>query len=271
MKKGLRKTPLDPRDISFHRSFGTVAKLLDNKEYTYDPGLPQPNQLTDGNQFGCRAYTLSHIAGNEDKAIYKPQYSCDKIASVEGTPAIQSGDMRLAMKVGQVYGVQRLDETTEQQAETHRRGAFYSVDKVNGMDWFDSFRLALRNGGTSINTGTMWFPEWENIGPDGILTSQFVFDGTWDTEDGHDYEICGEHIINNQPYLIALSWQGDNYGDHGRAYFSRETFNKVFDVYGTAGFVQPKAIPRDTLTIKLSMLQFLLYYLGRLISFKAYA
>lgn len=271
MQSGAKRTKLDKRDLSYHRSFGTVPMQLSLVEYNYDCGKTMPDQNADGLPFGCTGYTTAEVAGDEDDAIYKPAYTYQKTCYIEGHDTNRGCDIRTALKTGQVYGVQRIDETTDQEAEQHRRGKYYSVDKVSGCDWFDGFRLALRNGKRPISTGTIWFREWEQVASDGVLTSNFVYNGNPDQYPWHNYKICGEKVIDGVPYLIAKSWQGPNYGDKGWCYFSRETFNKAFDIYGTIGLVQPPFTPQDTFTIRLTMLQFVLAYLGRWIGLVAHA
>jgi len=271
MQSGLKRVLADKRDLSFHRSFGSVPAPLPLLDYSYDDGKTMPDQNADGLPYGCTGYSQADIAGNEDNSIYKPFYTYQKTCYIEGHPTDQGCDIRNSLKVGQVYGVQRLDETTEEEAKTHGRGKYYSVDKLDGLDWFDSFRTALRNGKRSISVGTIWFPEWHMTGQDGILTSLFVYNGNPNAYPWHNYAIVGEKTINGTPYLIAKTWQGRNFGDSGWCYLSSETFNKAFDIYGTCGFTQPAFSPQDTFTIKITILQFVIMYIGRIIGLTAHA
>ena len=159
---------------------------------------------------------------------------------------------------------------TEAEAKKRARGKFFHVDRVNGYDWFDSFRSALRRG-QSISVGTPWFPEWQGIGQDGILTSLFVYDGTPSHYAWHNYKLCGEKIIDGQPYIVAKPWQGKGFGDNGWCYIGREAFNKAYDIYGTIGITQTKAKKEDIRTIQLTALQYVLIYFGRMLGLKAYA
>lgn len=268
MISGTGPTLLDKRDRSYHRSFGTISYELDNIEYNYDAGLTIPDQMADGFPFGCTGYTQAEVAGDEDKSVYSPAYVYQKTCDFEGHPANQGCDIRNAAKVGIVYGMKRPGED-DNTALNHRRGPFYSVDHLEGYDWFDSFRAALRNGRRPISIGTIWFKEWGKP-QNGILTS-FAYDGNRGNYPWHNYKICGEKIINEQPYLIAKTWQGRGYGDNGWCYIPRDVFNKAFDIYGTIGIIQPPFAPKDVFTIKLTILQFALLYLGRLIGLKAYA
>lgn len=268
---GAKRSELDKRDYSFHRSFGSIATPLGLLEYNYDLGKTMPDQNADGLFQGCTGYTQAEIAGDEDSAIYKPFYTYKRTCDFEDHDYSQPCDIRNSAKVGQAYGVQRLDETTETEALTHRRGKFFNVEKVPNEDWFNTFRQALRIGKRPISVGTIWFPEWSLTGSSGILSSAFSFDGKWDTEGGHNYKICGEKTINGLPHLVAKTWQGPQFGDKGWCYFPRETFNKAFDVYGTIGITQPPYDPSQILTIRLTLYQFLLTFLNRWLGLKIYA
>jgi len=269
--KGTIRHLLDPRDYSFTRSFGVTKQDLPPREYNYDLGIRMPDQNADGYRNGCTGYTQADIATDQDAIPYDPIFTYEKTCLIEGHGPERGCSIRNSAKTGIVYGMKGEHEENDAQALTHRRGAFYSVEKVSGCDWFDSMRLALRKSGTSISVGTLWFLEWGETASDGILTPYFYFDGKWDEESGHNYKICGEKTINGQPYLIAKPWLGKNFGDNGWCYFSRETFNKVFDIYGTIAIIQTRATPQDIITIRITILQFLILYLGRIINMRAYA
>jgi len=269
MKHGAKRSILDPRDYSFHRSFGITYASLGLKEYNYDAGFGMPDQTADGYPYGCTGYAQAEVAQDIDKDHYAPSYTYQKTCAYEGHDTTTGCDIRTSARVGQVYGMQRPEETTESQAQTHRRGAFYNIEQIPGLDWFDSFRTQLRKG-SSISIGTIWFPEWAYTQSDGIIPT-FTYNGNANVYPWHNYKICGEKTINGFPYLIAKSWQGRHFGDQGWCYFPRETFNKAFDIYGTIGLIQGRYTPTDIVTVKITMLQFVLHYLGRIIGLQAYA
>lgn len=264
---GVNRVSLDRRDYALHRSIGTVAapQPMPLREYSYDLGKTMPNQLEDGYPYGCTGYTQAEIAGDEDKSIYKPAYTYEKTCMVEGHPMDRGCDIRISLKVGKVYGVQRIDEHTEQEAETHRRGNFFSVDKAQGMDWFDSFRAALRLTKCPISTVTIWFPEWLNPDEKGRLSAFFAYDGRPDDYNWHNYKISGEKTIDGQPHLEVKAWTGR------WVYIGRQAFNRAFDIYGTAGFTQSSMLPGDILTIRLTMIEFILYYVRRVLGLPNYS
>jgi hypothetical protein len=267
---GLVRTPLDPRDYSFSRSFGITATPIPPKEYNFDKGFGMSDQNADGYPFGCVGYTQASIASNQDGQLFDPIFTYQKTCEIEGHGMDRGCDIRTAAKVGQVYGMRPVYGFDEDSLK-YRRGAFFNVDKSPGCDWFDSMRIAMRRTASPLSVGTIFFPEWSNPGPTGILTEHFVWDGVWDTEMGHNYEICGEKLIDGKPYLIAKTWQGPNFGDNGWCYIGREAFNKAFDIWGTVAIVQTRYTPKDVVTIKISILQFVLLKLSKILNIKLYA
>ena len=246
---------------SYHRSFGTTAQPLPLMEYDYDNGPDTWNQNADGYTMGCRMYAISHISGDIDDALYDPKKNYDRLCAWEGHPITQGGQIYDALTFAAAEGLLRVGETTEAQAQTHRRGQPFYVDKVPGMDWFDSHRIAMRNEKVPINIGTIWFQEWTfTPAPYGLMTANFAFDGTWDTEAGHSYELCGEKTINGEPAIAVLAWIGR------KLYIGRDAFNRAFDIYGSASFIEPTAEPKDILFVELTILQHLVQLLSQYIS-----
>jgi len=264
-KNGTGPSKLDPRDYSFHKTFahyGAASPVnLPLDEYNFDSGLDMPDQNADGFPNGCTGYTQSNIAEDEDKASYDPSYTYLHTCVMEGHDYTQGCDIRTSAKCGQVNGMQVKGDTDLNNATKHRRGAYFSVDQAYQRDWFDSFRIALRNG-KPISCGTPWFPEWERMGTDGILPD-FTYDGNPNDVAWHNFAIKGETTINGLPYLRIKSWQGSNYGQNGWCFMSRDVFNKAFDINGTIALVQAEALPQDTVTIQLTLLQWALVLMGR--------
>lgn len=245
---------------SYTRTFGVLPEPLPLMEYNYDRGKTNPNQIEDGYYMACRGYTLADIAGDIDDAVYDHKGTYDRLSAYEGHSIEKGGMIMDALNFGCVEGLLQLHETTEAEAKKHIRGKPFYVDKVPGYDWFDSHCLALRKAKIPISCGTIWFFEWMNPPDNGILTSNFVFDGTWDSEMGHNYKISGEKTINGEPTLCVKAWLGRWF------YMNRKTFNKAFDIYGTGSWIQPKFSPKDVLYVKLTIFQRILQLVSRYIS-----
>jgi hypothetical protein len=67
--------------------------------------------------------------------------------------------LQSSFKSGVVCALQAVGETTDAQALAHRRGPYFEVTKLPGLDWFDSLWSALQMGTKPVSVGTVWFPE----------------------------------------------------------------------------------------------------------------
>lgn len=268
MNSGLKRPTLDKRDYSFHKTFGSIALPLPLLDYTYDIGKTMPNQNADGYPDGCTGYTQADISTDEDGDIYKPDYTYKKTCYMENHDTNQGCQIRNSLKSTQVYGLQRPDETTDTEAETHRRGQYFNIYDDGINDWFDSFRNALRTNKRPLSLGTPWLPSWERIGQDGIIPTVFTLNGS---ETWHNWAMVGEKNLGGTPYLIGKSWQGPNYGDRGFCYFPRETVNQMMEVGGSVAFTFAKANPQDIQTIELTIYETILVFLYRILNLSRYA
>ncbi len=254
IRNGVQKVRPDQRDLSHHRTFGAIVSFPD--EYNVDAGFPIHDQNAEGMPNGCTGVTQSGICADQDKVAYKPQFTYFKTQLMEGTEGQDVGcDIRDSLKSTIVYGVQAVNETTDLEATTHRRGAYYSVESVGDM--FDGIRSALLKSG-SVSMATAWFQEFEST-QIGVISDIFV--GA--PSSYHNWRVCGWKQINGVPYLIGETHQGINYGDMGFAYFSRATINKLLDMSGTGAFVLDKKVDNPA-NIQLSIYEVILSYLLRI-------
>lgn len=287
MKSGTHPHKLDVHDYSFHKNITpwvpriklglTITGTLASKEYTYDAGFPIPNQDLPDTRFnpplppipsGCTGECTTSICMDEDKALYNPKYTYDMTCMMENHDESQGCDIRNSAKSLTIYGLEAPGDTPTQTL-ARKRGAYFMIDLAPGYDWFDSFRLALRANGRSISMATPWFEEWEiATGIDGVLISTFDYNGIVSDYNWHDSKICGEIVLpSGEDALIDISWQGNNFGDDGKCYFTRETFNKAFDIYGTLALTPGPAIaPGDIQYVKLTILQQALVYLNDILA-----
>lgn len=262
MKTGVLKVKKDHRDYSLHRTFGTVSPTVFT-ECNFDAGFPIPNQDVDGFPNGCTGYAQKGIAEDEDKKQYIAKYTYDQTLAIEGifpgNPQFEQVgcDVRDSLKSTIVYGLQAIGETATD-ALNHRRGAYFAVEQIAGLDWFDSIRSALQTGQRSISIATPWFPAFENA-PLGIVQSPTSYDvstATW-----HNHKICGWKTINGVPYLVDSSWQGIEYGDKGFAYFPREIINQLMTISGSGAFTVAPFTGQNIQNVQLTILQTIVSYL----------
>lgn len=267
IRNGTTPIVLDNRDLSFHgsfRRFGAVGVPSFAAQYSADIGKTMNDQNSDGFPNGCTGYTQSDNLGDEYDSIFKPSYTYEKTCLMEGHDTTQSCDMRTSLKSTQVYGVQRIDETTDQEAEQHRGGKYFNVYDDGGLDWFDSIRSAVAGSQKGVSCGTPWFYSWEYI-QSGILPMPTVLELSNLPPIWHNYACKGWKTINGKPYLMIKSWQGPNYGDRGWCYMSREVANVVFAIRGAAVFTQPKFTPDQLYTVKLGIIETALMYIWRMV------
>lgn len=259
IQNGAKPLKRDSRDYSFHRTFGSLISFEEN--FNADAGFTMPDQNTDGYPFGCTGYTTSEICADYDKRMYDPVYTYKKTLLIEGQEVDGPCDIRDSLKSARVYGVlpkgMPPDDTV---AAQYRRGSYYRIEKTS--DWFDSIRSSLYMNKASVSVGTPWFPEW-SVTNKGRITGVINTDTTglsW-----HNWKVSGWKTIDGVPYLIGKTWQGNDYGDDGLAYFSREVVNRVFDISGSCAFVLLPYTPKDIVTVKTSMLEVVIDYLQRIL------
>ncbi len=292
---GTKPSELDPRDYSYHQTFGTTTQFP--LEYTVDAGLTMPDQNADGNPFSCTAYTTCDLGADQDNILYAPSYTYMKTLFSQGLPPTQQGsDIRPSLKTARVYGLlpaknvpdslvakpvnvtaKQENWPTELDAESgkleHRKAAYYNIYCDGGLDWFDSFRSAMIQNSADkrgISVGTPWFREFATP-INGVLPNNFAYDGNPYSVGWHNYSIKGWKQINGVPYLLVKSWQGSTYGDNGWAYMSRELCNKIMEVRGSVAFTLADATDKDTLSIKIGMYEQVLFYLYKILRLKLYA
>lgn len=291
-KNGTRPAELDPRDYSFHQTFGSVVSILLPSEYSVDNGVTMPDQIEEGNPYSCTAYTVTDLGTDQDGVIYSPEYTYMKTLFIQGLPPETNGsDMRPAMKTAKVYGllpkmnmpIDLLGKGEDYTANIshwpvdldkisglleHRKADYYNVYDDGGLDWLDSLRSALwlnKNDKRGICIGTPWV--WSSA-PAGFLTENFIYDGNPQSVAWHCWAIKGWTTIEGVPYLVGKPWQGKNYGANGFVYVSRETINKVMKIRGSAAFTIADARPEDVRTIQLGIIETILFYIWRILGLK---
>lgn len=276
MRAGTRPHLLDTRDHALHKTFPQFAaatpKALPLLEYNYDAGLTMPSQNEPNALFspplpplffGCTGYTQTDICGDEDETVYDPQYTYERSCDMEGHGYAQGCDIRTSMKALTVYGLRKQDET-QNDAQMRKRGKYFIIDKLRDRDWFDSFRIALRSNRRSISVGVPWFPEWWSVGPDGVLTSLFIYDGDPSHYLWHNAKVSGETTLDNgEPALLVKSWQGRSVGDGGWLKWDRATFNKAYDIYGTFSATPGLPVSKEDIRyVEITLYQQVLLYLN---------
>ena len=255
MKNGLKPIKRDIRDRSFHRTFGGITPITLPQEFTVDAGLTMPNQTADGLYEACTAYTQQELKTDLDSLLsdkYREHY--EKTLQLEGAPFGSGCDIRDSLKILiDFYGV----------------GAYYAVESSK-MDWFDSICSVMYTNFVqnkikcAVSIGTPWFKEWDVLDIDKTGIVPKIFNGDISAPSWHNWAIKGWKVINNEPYILAKTWQGTGYGDTGWAYYPREAINAVMKINGTGAFTIAPRNPDNVQTVKRTMLESLIRFLQQL-------
>lgn len=259
IKHGARPTKIDHRDYDFTKSFGSFKTVPFPAEYNTDAGLTMPDQDAQNNYFnppvpalpyGCTDYATAEVATDLDHTFGANNPM--KVENVTQANARGGYDIRQSLLVGVSLGF---------------FSGIFNVRAI-GQDYFDAIRTAMVSGGTerrSVSIGTPWYPKFELVGQDGIvgIPQSFSTAGLpW-----HNWKVCGWKTIGSQVYLVAKTWQGPNYGDHGLVYFSRPLINNLMAIPGTVAFTATTGVLPPISTISVTWLQWIISYARNLLPY----
>lgn len=272
IQNGAKPTAPNPKQLSFSGTFGTVshAAVLPDT-FDADAHLEQPDQNADGLPYGCTDYCVRELATSEEGVLFETGYNYGQSRTFEGKAGRNEGvSIKDAFKCATVYGLKKRDDPTVDPL-TYRRAPYYEVHPDNGLDYFDSIRSAMltayaKDGKKhAVGNGTFWLQEWEQA-QQGIIPTVFFYSGKPAQYPWHAWAFIGWEVKNGEVMLKAKSWQGENYGDVGYSYYPREVVNKVFDQWGTIALMQVRATGEDNKTVKLTLIEFALHYIGRMLT-----
>lgn len=287
IKHGTRPIPLDKRDLSYVRTFGSASLIDFPDEYSSDAGLTIPDQIAEMAPYECTGYTTTDLLTDETGIIYSPDYTYAKTCEVSNVYTDPQGaDIRKALKSAAVFGclpktlapfsaAEKGEEFVcqyknwptdlDNEASAHTIVPYFNVDRVSGFDWFDSIRSALwlsKAEKRSVSVGTPWFNEW--LYPqNGIIST--IMTGDPEELSWHNWKICGWKMIDGIPYLVGKPWLGKNYGSGGFAYFPRQVVNAFMGIIGTGAFTIRRATIADLQTVKYSRFEQVLEWLQQII------
>lgn len=248
MKNGLLPTPYDSRDYDFHKTFGAAVAPDFPESYNADAGLWMPNQNFGSDlfdpavppmPFGCTNYSQADLCADDDQELKNPV----RLEEITHANAKGGIDMRTSLNAAKkVFG----------------RTAYFNIRPTYPLDFFDAVRLAMwstKDEGRTVSAGTPFYPEWGNPIPDGRLAIPASFDTIqvpW-----HNWKIAGWKTIHGKPHLLCKMWTGPTYGDNGWAYMSRELFNAVMTVNGTAAYTMTKIGDADVQKVDFELVSFI--------------
>lgn len=250
MEHGTGPVAKDKRDYDYHKTFGTVSVPAFPENFSIDAGLTMPNQEADGLPFGCTSYTSSDLCTDEDGLTYD-DYSYLYHLTPPGTDS-EGREMRAALSTICKYGPKNKNGTVGP-----KRTAYFNIKASGIIDAFDAVRVAIystQDEKRGVSAATPWFGGF--FGP---IASTATFDPAYAS--WHNHAIKGWKTINGVPYLLSKPWQGPNYGDKGWVYFSREVWNQLMKIDGSAAFTLSKVAPGDIQTVGVEWVRNLVAFL----------
>lgn len=268
MKSGTRPLCKDRRDFDFFKShgFGALSAVPTlPSEFNTDAGFWMPNQeatltyailgfgsFTIPAMFeGCTNFTQADICIDQDKKFYNPL----DLEVITHANANGGADIRDALKAAVKLGWIK---------------QFFNVRATGVLDWFDALRIASYSAQPeirSLSIGTKWFPDFERVGPTGILPIPSNFNDTQAT--WHNWSAKVWIDKGGIPYLKCKSWQGAEYGDKGFVYMPRELVNALMNIPGSCAFVGSDLPKEDIVTVGSVWVQNIVNFVLNLLSKQA--
>lgn len=282
---GARPSRVKHTDYDFlknHRRFGVSGvRVKFANEFFSDAGLTMPNQNeTDAEYtpptppmpYGCTDFIQSELPTDITKQIHNP----NELEAITGANARGGYDIRASLDAARAIGWIK---------------QYFNVRAAGLIDFFDAFRLAQvagvnLNEQRSISWGTPWFPSWE----DAILKGKTImpmptndelrdiraqtslfgrFAGLWggtSTIPWHNSKLDGWTTKEGTLVYRNKSLQGNQIGEKGFIFFTRDVINMVMTIRGTVAFTasntekidSPQTIDVNTLQWLVSLLQTLI-------------
>lgn len=226
IKQGLNKIYPDAQDFSLIHTFGYTpydVAALPQSFSVYD-GRTIPDQNHPDWRFtpplsalplGCTAESGTFAAGLEDgtDALYNPQ---DLYMNTPPYLPVDGRGIREMLKALIEHGLMSVDGRIG-----NKRTAYFNVYGTNAIDDFDAARIAMwvnKDEERCIIVGTYFYQNFYNLATSGNLPTP-----SFNTAEAtlHCYVVTGW----NEKGLEAIPWLGQDYGDNGKCYISREIYN----------------------------------------------
>lgn len=213
------------------RTFG--ATEVDYTPFNFDAGYGFPDQNAEGQPEECTVITQTEVCQDQDRTQYDRAFTRKKTDLISGQDQ-GPYDIDDSIDAVCVFGVGKPGET-DAQAEERRRGRAFWLEKMPGMDWFDSAIALMRKMQCSLSFVSPWFEPFEEP-IDGLMPEHFPL--TWSKGvPGHNHKCPGIAVMAGQVVILDKSWQGPQFGVGGYTGWTRVAFNELMDIYGSAAFV----------------------------------
>jgi hypothetical protein len=236
---GLRKPKYDPRQFKFEKAFGAIPQTIPDEFIIGEP-LEIFNQ---GTSDMCVGFAVAGVSQLQEGVVLSPEWQFSKIKELMGGNLSSFGSdpqkgVKSAVNFGSLekkespYSLENKDRnfladyrnwdsSLEKKALPHRKGAYFVINPN-----FDSIRSALWHSFTATNlrdksavvVGAYWQPDWNTSVMDKVTG--------YSKDYPHAFYLIGSKKIGNEPYLVGVNSYGEEYGDKGLFYLSKEVVNK---------------------------------------------
>jgi hypothetical protein len=232
---GLNPTPIDYNDYSLPKTFGQAILSLP-AEYIV---IPERIMDQSGSDF-CGAFSSTAVSESMDMQYLSPEFLFAKMKQITGDIYGYGGDLRSFCKAWIKYGTIKQSDAPfslndkdrnfladyknwpselDMKAAEFKKESFFRVEKIQGLDLFDSIRQALFNNAIpkrTIFTGAMWYNDW-TFAENGIIPTEYS-----EAAGLHAFRIIGW----KNEYLIIQNSYSSRIGNDGLFYMHRQTVNK---------------------------------------------
>jgi len=200
----------DSRDLHVADHFGAVSNIPD----TFELERNIANPIEPAGSVMCTAYAAVDVCENQTGLIYNQNilWAETPHGSSGATPQDSMGAL---IKNGLV----KADGTRDIQWKSYFRS-----DGTSG-DYFLTTQNSMLSTNSPTTVAMNWYEEWNMVAPDGIMPEG----KTWVS--GHDFEVTGWKMINNEPHFHVKAWQGY------QMWMSKTIYNEEMNKYGTSAWI----------------------------------
>lgn len=244
-KHGSKPVSVDARDFSHQVIFGATASQLKALPRSLGRSPRKIKNQLDTNF--CTAFATSTASEFQEEVELSPEFQAAKIGEKWGRPITDGADPRMALEAARVFGSAPQDKvgyslankTPEFLADWNNwpqpldllaypfeKASYFRID-IGSFDPYDNIRLALTDAYTANGVGiafTLWKGDNWNNEQNGLVDS---FAGPVGGYHAYTY-IDYDSTYKGTEVLIVQNSCGENYGDKGIQYFTREVVNLIY-------------------------------------------
>lgn len=244
-KHGSSPVREDARDFNHQVFFGATARQL--KALPRSLGRTPRKIKNQGNTNFCTAFATSTASEFQEGIELSPEFQAAKIGEHSGYPITDGADPRKALEAARIFGSAPQDKVgyslanksdafladwnnwpqpLDMLAYPYEKASYFNINK-GSFDPYDNIRLALTDAYTANGVG-MAFTQWKGD------TWNYAENGFVDTLGG---KVGGYHAYVYLDYdstykgtevLVVQNSVGEEYGDKGLQYFTREVINDIY-------------------------------------------